>query len=188
MAGPMVGSALAYGLLLAVEFAQQDVSTFGAVRPTIWPECMADGLLRCEAMLQCAVANIMSGSHQRASVAIWAQVDYHAAEALESWGYDSEPSSRSLDHLQQLRKVAATVPEDVLKSRCPRLKLLAITTKMLEQLDWLGSLTTYCSAPHAIVAHVRSTFVAIANALELGVIHVDFPGKKSWMPHSCQGL
>jgi len=96
------------------------------------------------------------------------KVDYHAAEALESWGSASEPSSRSLDHLQQLWKAAATVPEDVLKSRCPRLKLLAVTTKLLEQLDGLGSVTTHSSAPHAIlVAHARSTAAAIANALRM---------------------
>eukprot|EP00971_Amphidinium_carterae_P169297 3354195-Amphidinium_carterae.1 len=41
--------------------------------------------------------------------------------------------------------------EDVLKSRCPRLKLLAVTTKLLEQLDGLGSVTTHSSAPHAIL-------------------------------------
>jgi len=94
------------------------------------------------------------------------KVDYHAWEALRLWGSTSEPSSSSHGHLKLLREAARHVPEDVLKTRCERVKILAVTTKLMQQLDDLGSTTTHSSAPHAIlVATVRSTAAAIANAL-----------------------
>jgi len=62
-------------------------------------------------------------------------VERHGFFALDKWGDDSEPSDASLKCLQDLHKAAQQVPRETLLELCPRLRLLALFSKILSLFD-----------------------------------------------------
>jgi len=67
--------------------------------------------------------------------AVVAGIDALAYSAIRSWGDDAEPSQESLQHLQSMYELAAQQDPAQLPGRCPRLRLVALATKVLRHLS-----------------------------------------------------
>mmetsp|Transcript_13453 Transcript_13453/g.31636 ORF Transcript_13453/g.31636 Transcript_13453/m.31636 type:complete len:325 (-) Transcript_13453:45-1019(-) len=94
------------------------------------------------------------------------RIDLLIFEVLQLWGSSLVPSEQSLALLSDVRQQGDTIPMDILKTRLPRIRLLAATMRIQTQLESLLNTAVPHGPQHAsFVGHVRAVSAAVAKSL-----------------------